>query len=72
MANTVNALIDQQFTGDINIFPGYGASSLSAILKMLSEEEMVALIRRASAPWPGAGDSGDHRIGRTLDRIPRD
>ena len=38
--NTLNALIDQRFTADINIFPAYGASSLGMILKMLSEEEM--------------------------------
>ena len=52
--NTVNALIDQQFYRRYrNIFPGYGVSSLSAILKMLSEEEMVELIRAGErATWP--------------------
>ena len=72
--NTVNALIDQQFTGDINIFPGYGVSSLSAILKMLSEEEMVELIRAGErATWPKVpAIRVTTRIGRALDRILRD
>jgi TAG lipase / steryl ester hydrolase / phospholipase A2 / LPA acyltransferase len=43
--NVVNALMDQQFTADINIFPGYGLSSLGKLLKMMSEEEMAELIK---------------------------
>ena len=43
--NTLNSLIDQQFTGDINIYPGYGLSGLVMTLKMLSEGEMVDLIK---------------------------
>ncbi|MGI9287741.1 MAG: DUF3336 domain-containing protein [Pseudomonadales bacterium] len=67
----LNALIDQQFTADINIFPDYGASSLSMILKMLSEEEMADLIKAGErATWhkiPAIGTTT--RIGYTLDRI---
>jgi NTE family protein len=72
--NTINALIDQQFTADINIFPGYGVSSLSAILKMLSEEEMVELIREGErATWPKVpAIRVTTRIGRALDRILHD
>jgi NTE family protein len=69
--NTLNALIDQQFTGDINIFPAYGLSSLRMILKMLSEEEMAELFLAGErATWPKIAAIGTTtRIGRTLDRI---
>jgi NTE family protein len=69
--NTINALIDQRFTADINIFPGYGASSLGMILKMLSEEEMAELIKAGErATWPKTpAIRVTTRIGRTLDRI---
>ncbi len=43
--NTLNALIDQQFVGDINIFPGYGMSNLGMILRMLNEDEMSAPVQ---------------------------
>jgi TAG lipase/steryl ester hydrolase/phospholipase A2/LPA acyltransferase len=71
---TLNALIDQQFTGDINIFPDYGASSLTMILKMLSEEEMAELIKAGErATWPRIpAIATTTRIGYTLDRILRD
>jgi len=69
--NTTNALIDQQFTGDINIYPGYGISGLAMILKMLSEEEMAELIGAGErATWPKIPAIGTTtRIGRTLDSI---
>ena len=72
--NAANALIDQRFTADINIFPQYGMSSLGKILKILSEEEMVALIRAGErATWPKIPMIGTTtRIGRTLDRILHD
>mgnify|MGYP001823793200 CR=1 FL=1 len=67
----LNAVIDQQFTGDINIFPDYGPSSLGMILKMLDEEEMAGLIAAGErATWPKVPAIGTTtRIGRTLDRI---
>mgnify|MGYP003620371212 FL=1 len=69
--NALNSLIDQQFVGDINIFPGYGMSNLSMILKMLSEEEMAHLIKAGErATWPKIPVIGmTTRIGRTLDGI---
>jgi NTE family protein len=72
--NALNALIDQQFTADINIFPSYGMSSLGMILKMLSEEEMAELIRAGEqATWPKIpAIRVTTRIGRTLDRILHD
>jgi NTE family protein len=69
--NTLNSLIDQQFTGDINIYPGYGLSGLGMTLKMLSEDEMVDLIKAGErATWPKIPAIGTTtRIGRTLDSI---
>ncbi len=69
--NTVNTLIDQQFVGDINIFPGYGMSNLGMILRMLSEDEMAHLFRSGErATWPKIpAIAMTGRIGRTLDGI---
>jgi TAG lipase/steryl ester hydrolase/phospholipase A2/LPA acyltransferase len=72
--NAVNALIDQQFTADINIFPDYGMSSLGMILKILTEEEMAELFLAGErATWPKIPAIGTTtRIGRTLDGILHD
>ena len=69
--NAINGLIDQQFTGDINIFPPYGFSSLGKILKILSEEEMIDLLHAGErGTWPKLpAIRTTTRIGRTLDRI---
>jgi NTE family protein len=67
----LNALIDQQFTADINIFPDYGPASLGMILKILDEEEMSGLIRAGErATWPKIpAIATTTQIGRTLDSI---
>jgi NTE family protein len=64
-------LIDQRFTADINIFSGYGVSSLGKLLKMMSEEEMAELILKGErATWPKAPIiRTTTRIGRALDTI---
>ncbi len=69
--NAVNALLEQQYTGDINISPGYGLSSLGKLLKMLSEDEMAELIKAGErATWPKIPIiDTTTRIGRTLDTI---
>lgn len=69
--NTLNALIDQRYSGDINIYPGYGFRNLGSILKMLSAEEMAQLIADGErATWPKLpAIQVTTRIGRTLDRI---
>lgn len=69
--NAVNALLEQQYTGDINIFPGYGLSSLGKLLKMMSEDEMAELIKAGErATWPKIPIiDTTTRIGRTLDGI---
>ena len=72
--NAANALIDQRFTADINIFPGYGVSSLRNLLKMLSEEEMAELMLEGErATWPKVPViRTTTRIGRALDGILHD
>ncbi len=72
--NMINGLIDQQFTGDINIFPGYGYGALKQALRMLSKSEMVALIEAGErATWPKIPMiESTTRIGRCLDHILRD
>ena len=69
--NALNALIDQRFTGDINILPGYGVSSLRNLLKMLTEEEMAELILAGErSTWPKVPIiRSTTRIGRALDQI---
>ena len=69
--NAINALMDQRFTGDVNILPERSQKSLGKLLKMLSEEEMTDLIRAGErATWPKVPVIGTTtRIGRTLDRI---
>lgn len=69
--NAFNALLEQQYTADINIFPGYGLSSLGKLLKMMSEDEMAELIKTGErATWPKVPIiDTTTRIGRTLDTI---
>jgi TAG lipase/steryl ester hydrolase/phospholipase A2/LPA acyltransferase len=69
--NAANDLIDQRFSGDINIFPGYGISSLGNLLKMLNEAEMADLILAGErATWPKVPViRTTTRIGRVLDHI---
>jgi NTE family protein len=69
--NAINALLDQQFTADINIFPGYGLASLGKLLKMMSAEEMAELIKTGErATWPKIPIiDTTTQIGRTLDGI---
>ncbi len=69
--NMINGLIDQRFTGDINIFPDYGYSSLGKILRMMNREEMLELFRAGErATWPKVPMiESTTRIGRCLDRI---
>jgi TAG lipase/steryl ester hydrolase/phospholipase A2/LPA acyltransferase len=69
--NAANAILEQQFTADINILPGYGLSSLGKLLKILTEAEMDALIKAGErATWPKVPIiDTTTRIGRTLDKI---
>ena len=72
--NIINGVIDQQFTGDINIFPGYGYKALGKALRMLEQDELTELLRAGErATWPKIPMiESTTRIGRCLDRILRD
>lgn len=69
--NAVNALLDQRFTGDVNIFPGYGVVNAGKLLSMLEEDEMIDLLKAGErATWYKLPQiRTTTRIGRTLDRI---
>lgn len=67
----LNAVIDQQFTADVNIVPGRGDTKLVDVLRILEEEEMAKLLAAGErATWPKVPVIGTTtRIGRTLDNI---
>lgn len=69
--NAMNALLDQSYSGDINIFPNFGILSLSKILKKLTPEETAEIIKAGErATWPKVATiRTTTRIGRTLDNI---
>ncbi len=69
--NAMNALLDQSYSGDINIFPNFGILSLSKILKKLTPEETAEIIKAGErATWPKVATiRTTTKIGRTLDRI---
>lgn len=69
--NAMNALLDQSYSGDINIFPNFGVLSLSKILKKLNPEETAEIIKAGErATWPKVATiRTTTKIGRTLDTI---
>ncbi len=69
--NTVNALLEQRFVGDINIIPERGINSLGRIMRLMSKEEMADLIKAGErTTWPKVPQiANTTRIGRTLDNI---
>ena len=69
--NAANALLDQRFTGDVNILPGYGVFNVGKLLSMLEEDEMIDLLKAGErATWDKMPQiRTTTRIGRTLDRI---
>lgn len=69
--NAMNALLDQSYSGDINIFPNFGILSLSKILKKLNQEETAEIIKAGErATWPKVATiRTTTKIGRALDSI---
>lgn len=67
----LNAIIDQQFTADINIVPLPGDTRIADVLKILDEPAFAKLIAAGErATWPKIpAISSTTRIGRTLDGI---
>ena len=68
---TVNALIDQQTSGDINIVPTYSVTKIANILSVLNEEETRDLLMSGeSATWPKIpAIKTTTRVGRALDKL---
>ncbi|MFK8021806.1 MAG: DUF3336 domain-containing protein [Pseudomonadales bacterium] len=66
-----NAMIEQSYSGDVNIFPGFGILSLGKILKKLSAEETTEIIRAGErATWAKVATiRTTTAIGSTLDEI---
>jgi len=67
----VNSLLDQSFSGDINIFPNFGILSLGKILKKLTLEETAEIIKAGErATWPKVATiATTTRVGLALDEI---
>lgn len=65
------ALLDQRYSGDINIFPNFGLDSLGKILKKLEADEVSELIRFGEQrTWPQLAQiHNTTRIGRKLTQI---
>ncbi|PIE37819.1 MAG: patatin [Gammaproteobacteria bacterium] len=61
--NSVHALLDQEYTGDINILPRFRWFNPAKLLSHLSEKELMALLREGELSAWGELDS------RTLDEI---
>jgi len=66
-----NAMIEQSYSGDVNIFPGFGILSLGKILKKLSAEETNEIIRAGErATWAKVATiRTTTAIGTTLDEV---
>lgn len=71
MANVSRSVINQRYTGDINIMPSYRLVDPRKLLALRSEEEVMELIRAGErAAWPKLEMIRlQSMIGRTLDGI---
>ncbi|MCB1616673.1 MAG: DUF3336 domain-containing protein [Pseudomonadales bacterium] len=69
--DTVHALVDQEYTGDINIFPNFRYFNPRKIISAISEEEIQYFLQEGErSTWPKvAAIDYTTRIGRTLDAI---
>lgn len=69
--NAMNSLLDQSYSGDINIFPNFGILSLGRILKKLTPEETADIIKAGErSTWPKVATiATTTRIGHALDDI---
>lgn len=71
MANTVNSVVQQDYTGDINIMADLSIIKPSQILSNLPQEDLKALIRKGEkATWPHLEAIRiTTKVGRILDGI---
>ena len=69
--NSMYALFDQEYTGDINIFPNTRFFDPRKIISAMTAEEIQFFLREGErATWPKiSAIETNTRIGRTLDRI---
>jgi len=69
--NSIHALIDQEYSGDINIVPNFGWYNPAKLLSHLSEKDLIALMeggRRSTYPVVEAIRTCT-RISRTMEEI---
>jgi len=71
IASTINSIVQQEYTGDINIMADSSAISPKKILSALSFDEMNGLIKKGEkATWPKLeAIRTTTKIGRVLDQI---
>lgn len=69
--NTMHALVDQNYTGDINIFPSFRYYSPTKLISAIGEEEVAYFVAEGErATWQKvAVIKNNTKIGRTLDGI---
>lgn len=69
--NTLHALVDQDYTGDINIFPSFRYYSPRKLISAITEEEVAYFVDEGQrATWPKVSSIRTNtKIGRTLDGI---
>ncbi len=69
--NALNSLLDQSYSGDINIYPGFGILGLAKVLKSMSREELIEIVSAGEqATWPKiATVRTTTKIGFTLNAI---
>ena len=71
MVNGIHSLLDQEYSGDINIVPRFRFYNPAKILSHITEEEMMLLMKEGeAAAWPEIkAIETCTRISRTLDDI---
>jgi NTE family protein len=71
LVNTVHGLLDQEYSGDINIVPRFRFYNPAKILSHITEEEMMLLMKEGeAATWPEINAIETcTKISRTLDEI---
>jgi len=71
LVNTIHGLLDQEYSGDINIVPRFRFYNPAKILSHITEEEMMLLMKEGeAATWPEISSIETcTKISRTLDEI---
>lgn len=74
IASSINSIVQQEYTGDINIMANLGSINPRKLLSALSFDELNELIRNGEkATWPKVeAIRNTTKIGRILDQIVED